>query len=641
MCGVAGYWSASVQASERLALTMAARIAHRGPDGDGAWADAQDGVALAHRRLAILDLSLAGRQPMVSADGRLILVFNGEIYNHRALRDRVEAAGWDAGWCGHSDTETLLAALQLWGVAGALPLLNGMFAFAVWDRSRRVLTLARDRMGEKPLFYGTVADTFLFGSELKALAAHPHWRGEIDRDVLALFLRHAYVPDPHCIYRGMAKLPAAHWLEVTERGPGEPVCYWDLNRVVTQPRRSASPEDLTEELEGRLATAIGRRMEADVPLGAFLSGGMDSSLVVALMQAQAARPVRTFTIGFEVAGYNEAENAKAVAAHLGAEHTELYLTPQDALDVVPELPRIWDEPFADSSQIPTLLLSRMTRDHVTVALSGDGGDELFCGYNRYGLGYSLHRRLGVLPSSARRAAGALLQALPAHVIDGMMRCLPQNRRMPALGDRLGKLGAVLAKAGGADFYRTLISINAEPGRLAPGAREPDTLLSRPDAWPVLDDFRETMMALDALTYLPGDILTKVDRASMAVGLEARAPFLDHELVEFAWSLPLEAKLRDGRTKWALRQVLRRHVPDGLVDRPKMGFGVPIEHWLSGPLRDWAESLLSEERLTAHGYLDVAAVRGMWREQVTGRRRWHQQLWSILMLQAWLEHVGDR
>lgn len=639
MCGIVGYWGGgSVDAA--IAQRMAARIASRGPDDFGVWVDKAAGVALAHRRLAILDLSPAGHQPMVSPCGRYVLVYNGEIYNHQDLRAELESEGGQFDWRGHSDTETLLAALRHWGVEGALRRLNGMFAFALWDTRERALFLARDRMGEKPLYYGRVGDAFFFASELKALTVHPDWRGEVNRDALALYMRHNYVPAPWSIYRGIAKLPPAQFVVVRDGGAqiGEPQSYWDLASVAEQGVRSASgePEEMVDALDELLRDAVGRRMAADVPLGAFLSGGYDSTTVAALMQAQSDRPVKTFSIGFHEAAYNEAEHAKAVAAHLGSDHTELYVTPEEAMAVIPKLPGIYDEPFADSSQIPTFLVSELARRHVTVSLSGDGGDELFCGYNRYALGYRVWRKLGVLPPVMRRGLAGFFNHAPGHALDAAQRLLPPRFRVPNLADRLPKLAEVLTHRDGEAFYRQLVSHWKAPEQVVLGAREPDTLLSSPDKLPELPGLRERMMYLDMATYLPDDILTKVDRASMAVSLEARVPLLDHRLVEFAWRVPTAYKDRNGQGKWLLREVLYRYVPRRLMERPKMGFGVPIEHWLRGPLRDWAEALLDERRLREEAFLDPAPIRKMWAEHLSGERRWHYHLWDVLMFQAWLE-----
>lgn len=650
MCGIVGYWGGSY-VDAAVAERMADRIASRGPDDYGVWIDDGAGLALAHRRLAILDLSPAGHQPMTSPCGRYVLVYNGEIYNHPDLRRELEAEGGQFDWRGHSDTETLLAAIRHWGLEGALQRLNGMFAFALWDTRDRTLFLARDRMGEKPLYYGRAGDTLLFASELKALTAHPDWRGEVNRDALALYMRHNYVPAPWSIYRGLAKLPPAHFVVIRDGGAqiGEPQCYWDLGAVAERGALSAGgdAEALIDALDDLLRDAVGRRMAADVPLGAFLSGGFDSTTVAALMQAQSDRPVKTFSIGFNEAAYNEAVHAKAVARHLGTDHTELYVTPEEAMAVIPRLPAIYDEPFADSSQIPTFLVSQLARRHVTVSLSGDGGDELFCGYNRYVLGYSVWQKLRVLPPSVRRGLARVINHAPGQTLDAAQRLLPRRLRVANLADRLPKLAEVLAHRDGEAFYRQLVSHWKDPARVVLGASEPETLLSRKDRLPGLPDLRERMMYLDMMSYLPDDILTKVDRASMAVSLEARVPLLDHRLVEFAWKVPTGYKYLHGQGKWLLRQVLYRYVPRHLMERPKMGFGVPIEQWLRGPLRDWAEALLDERRLREEGFFDPAPIRRMWSEHLSGKRRWQYHLWDVLMFQAWLDEqeqslpVADR
>lgn len=639
MCGITGYWASGGNPEKCVVASMANRIASRGPDDAGAWVDGEAGLALAHRRLSIIDLSAAGHQPMVSPCGRYVLVFNGEIYNHEELRSDLEREGGHFDWRGHSDTETLLAAVRHWGVEFALTQLNGMFAFALWDRTERKLFLARDRMGEKPLYYGRCGDTFLFGSELKALTAHPDFNSEVNRDALALYFRHNCVPAPYSIYRDVFKLSPAHFLVVSECGRviGEPQCYWDLGAISEQQSavEGVDSVELEESLDSLLRDAVKRRMAADVPLGAFLSGGYDSSVITALMQAQSNRPVKTFSIGFNEAGYNEAEHAKAVAAYLGTDHTELYVTPSQAMCVVPRLPEIYDEPFSDSSQIPTFLVSQLARQSVTVSLSGDGGDELFAGYNRHIVGPAIWNKVGPMPSFLRGALGMIIRLLGRADIDTLSRYLPERMQLPGLGNKLDKLGAALNASDGLAFYKSLASHWQHPSTLVLGGAEPETVLDRREDIPQLPNLREQMLYLDMMTYLPDDILTKVDRASMAVSLEARVPLLDHRVVEFAWRVPSEFKYRNGQGKWLLRQVLYRYLPREMMDRPKMGFSVPIGAWLRGPLKEWADDLLNEKRLRDQGYLNAALIRRMWHEHASGKRQWHYHLWDVLMFQAWL------
>ena len=655
MCGIAGFMSPDglFSEGESLARRMADAIAHRGPDSSGLWLDAGAGIALAHRRLAILELSPAGDQPMESRGGRYSIVFNGEIYNHVELRnclDHVVSESVSTGitaqdaWRGRSDTESLLAGFETWGIEETIRRAVGMFAVAVWDRTSRRLTLARDRLGEKPLYYGWQGSTFLFGSELKALRAHPAFRGEIDRDALALFLRHNYVPAPYSIYRGIFKLPAGTWLQLR---PGErdarPFSYWSARDRAEQGQREPYDGDdghAIAELERLLKQSLAGQMVADVPLGAFLSGGVDSSAVVALMQQLSRRPVKTFTIGFREDSYNEAPYARAIARHVGTDHTEMYVTPAETLDVIPKLPELYDEPFADSSQIPTFLVSRLTRQHVKVALSGDGGDELFGGYNRYSWAAQIWRKVGWLPRPLRAALAVVLTRVPPDTWDaafrGLDKFLPASLRHSEPGQKLHKLAEILAVRAPEEVYWGLVSHWKQPASIVVGAKEPMTVLTDTTAWANVGTFEHHMMYLDLVSYLPDDILVKVDRAAMGVSLETRVPFLDHRLVEFAWRLPLGFKLRGGVTKWLLRQVLYRYVPPTLIERPKMGFGVPIDSWLRGPLREWAESLINPARLSTEGFFRPEPITRAWQEHVSGRRDWQYYLWDVLMFQAWLE-----
>jgi asparagine synthase (glutamine-hydrolysing) len=653
MCGIAGFVNPAglipVDAMEGVARAMSERLRHRGPDDAGVWIDPTCSVALSHRRLSIIDLSKHGHQPMLSRNSRYVVVFNGEIYNFLELRRELESLGHS--FRGSSDTEIVLASFVQFGVESALKRFNGMFAFALWDRQRRNLYLARDRIGEKPLYYGWSNGTFLFTSELKALRVHPDWRAEVNRDALALLLRHDYIPAPHSIYRGIRKLTPGTVLQLTTgdaqaRRLPEPLAYWKLKSVVEAGANkpfSAGEHEATERFELLLKNAVAQQMVADVPLGAFLSGGIDSSTVVALMQAQSSRPVKTFTIGFHETSHNEAVHAKAVAAHLGTDHTELYLSANEALAVIPRLPMIYDEPFADPSQVPTFLVAQLARRHVTVSLSGDGGDELFAGYPRYTMTRNLWRWIGPLPRTVRAVAARLLRGVEAQTWEAglgwTIRILAGESWFGRVGDRIHKVAELLTWTSLEELYRQVVSRWKSPVQLVPGSTELRPWAedaSQVQAGGVID----RLQFWDMISYLPEDILAKVDRAAMAVGLETRIPLLDHRVVEFVWQLPLQWKLGRRETKRLLRRVLLKYVPRDLVERPKMGFGIPLDVWLRGPLREWAEALLSPHRLKREGFLNAELITTIWREHLSGERHWHFYLWSVLMFQAWLENQRD-
>ena len=644
MCGFVGMLGGNRDGYADLLRRMADTIANRGPDDSGYWLDEEQGVGFGHRRLSILDLSPNGHQPMVSRSKRFVIAFNGEIYNHLAIRKELDARGQASCWEGHSDTETLLACFDAFGIEATLKKTVGMFAFALWDKVKCELVLARDRMGEKPLYYGWQGEgsesVFLFGSELKALKVHPDFAGIINRGALSLLLRHNYIPSPHSIYRDIYKLEPGTLLIVSLQQKEPKIFkYWDVIAVAREGcsnRFSGSSQDAVDELELLANDAIRQQMMADVPLGAFLSGGIDSSTVVALMQSQSMSKVKTFTIGFNEQGYNEAVHARSVAAHLGTEHTELYVTSLEARSVIPSLPGLFCEPFADSSQIPTFLVSKLARKHVTVSLSGDGGDELFCGYHRYATTNSLWKKLSCVYEPTRVMLAKGIKSVLSSKWDELAHFIPGAESYASFGDKMHDRADLLSSRSAEELYRLVVSHTLNPSHWVINGEEPPTYLT--GLRPGLEGLRsiDRMMALDLISYLPDDILVKVDRAGMGVSLEGRVPLLDHRIVEFAWKLPLHYKLRDGQTKWPLRQILYRNVPQDLVDRPKMGFGVPLHDWLRGPLREWAESLIDEARLRREGYFYPIPIRKKWKEHLSGRYIWASELWTVLMFQAWLE-----
>jgi asparagine synthase (glutamine-hydrolysing) len=703
MCGFSGFITTDkslLSRAKTVASQMALAIQHRGPDDVGAWVDGSAGIALGFRRLSILDLSIAGHQPMRSASGRFVMTFNGEIYNHNDLRDLLNAAQLGKPfqpWRGHSDSETLLACFEAWGLEETLQKTVGMFAIALWDTQTNTLYLARDRFGEKPLYYGWVTSAssaspaFVFGSELKALRAYPDFSNPVSREALTLFMRFTYVPAPYSIYQNIFKLEPGcmlsiktdisknnkdsfshagdlpHWQSVPTAPLRPPAVqsglsmhrWWALGSVVEAGAQNqiSSQDEALETLEQRLKDAVRMQSLADVPLGAFLSGGVDSSCIVALMQAQATSPVKTFTVGFEEAGFDESPYARAVAEHLGTEHNELFVSAKQAQAVIADLPTMYDEPFADSSQIPTHLVCKAARQQVTVALSGDAGDELFGGYNRYFWGPRIWNRLAWLPYPARQALGAAVRAVPTAGWDSLSRpvnaLLPDSKNITRAGVNAHKLAARLSGVRDTDdLYKSLVSEWHDPAQVVKGAgsggaragvalSEPVSMLA--DPWPAagVEEHQLRMMYRDSMTYLPDDILCKVDRAAMATSLETRVPFLDHRVAELAWRLPLNMKIRNGQSKWALRQVLYKYVPKNLIERPKAGFAIPIGQWLRGPLKDWAEALLDERRLEVEGYFYPKPIRDKWAQHLSGRYDHTASLWAVLIFQSWLESTSQK
>jgi asparagine synthase (glutamine-hydrolysing) len=639
MCGVTGFWSLSEYDNENIAMNMANQIASRGPDYADVWSSKSDGFAMAHRRLAIVDLSPSGNQPMISSCNRYILAYNGEIYNHLDIRKLLQIEQDSIEWLGMSDTETLLVAICHWGLEKTLQKINGMFAFSLWDSHKKNLYLARDRIGEKPMYYGISNDTFFFGSQLKSFIVHPSWNGEVDRESLSLYMKYGYIPAPCSIYNGISKLEPAHFIVIKNGGKdiSKPKSYWSIDNAENpaKPYTYKNDEDVVDDLENLLISSIKQRMVADVPLGAFLSGGIDSSSVVALMQSLSKEPIKTFSIGFNEENYNEANHARKVAEHLGTDHTELYVSPSDTISALSSVTKFFDEPFADPSQIPTLLVSELAKSKVTVSLSGDGGDELFYGYSRYSQANALWNKLRLIPLPIRKLASLILANIPLKILNFILGSIPLKFQPKHFKDRVLKFTQIIDAPNWLSFYDRILSQGNHPRPLVINKPISSNFLKRHKLkLEGLPSYKK-MMYVDMMMYLPDDILAKVDRASMAFSLEARVPFLDHRLVEFAWNTSFKYKFRKNTGKWLLRELLYRHVPKKLIDRPKMGFSVPVEDWLRGPLRELADELFDEKKLAMQGFFDPILVSEMWNEHKKNERRWHAQLWRLLIFQLWL------
>ena len=648
MCGICGFYSKTSLTFNNVIRKMNSAISHRGPDSTGVWQDNTSGIIFGHQRLSIIDLSVAGNQPMISNSGRFVLTYNGEIYNHLEIKNELKKIDSKIKWKGNSDTETLLAAIEIWGIEKTLKKITGMFSFGIWDKKNCDLTLARDRIGEKPLYYGWQGNgdnkVFLFGSELKALKQHPEFKGEINRDAIALQLRHNSIPDPYSIYKNIYKLLPGHYLKLNENSLKNsllpnPKLYWSMIESAIygiDNQLKFSKEEIQRDLEKNLQLSIKQQMISDVPIGAFLSGGIDSSTVVALMQSQSNQPIKTFTIGFDENDHNEAKYAKKIANHLGTEHTELYISPEKALELIPKLPAIYDEPFSDSSQIPTFFVSHLARQNVKVALSGDGGDELFCGYNRYILADKRSKQFNLIPILLRKILAHGIKSIDSNIVNNIFKLLPGKIESSNFTHKMKKGASALESKTFYELYHILCSDWINPSDVVLNIKEPEMSFGHLENKLFKLNNHQKMMILDLMNYLPNDILVKIDRAAMKSSLETRVPFLNHKLIEYVWKIPHNLKFRNGEGKWILKQILNKYVPKELTERSKKGFSIPLGEWLRGPLKDWAENLLNEKRLSEEGYFNTKLIREKWLEHLSCKKNWELDLWNVLMFQAWID-----